>query len=232
MEATLKVENVCPLCQGYKHLNPRLPDGRVDYTRLIPCDCYLLEYEENKKQALLKYCVMPEGAGKMTFETYKIYPELKAAYEMAKTMANNPGTMSWASFIGGNGTGKTHLGVAICKAWLAAGIPARYALVSVLLEELRQGFNKETSDYDAKFKYYCEVPLLMLDDYGIQSNTGWVKEKLDTIIDCRLMNGVSLIVTSNLTLDEMPDRVRSRLLRPTNSNIIAMIAPDYSLRSK
>ena len=49
---------------------------------------------------------------------------------------------------GRNGTGKTHLGVSICKEWVKVGVPAKYILVSILLDELRQGYKHESGDYD------------------------------------------------------------------------------------
>ena len=148
-------------------------------------------------------------------------------------MADNPHEIKWLALLGNNGNGKTHLGICICREWAKSGVPAKYILVSLLLEELRQGYkaDKENS-YDAKFQMYCDIPLLLLDDYGIESNTDWAHEKLDTIIDYRLMNNKSLIITSNLSLDEMPNRVRSRLVRHPKSVIVGLTVGEYRLRKK
>jgi DNA replication protein DnaC len=72
----------------------------------------------------------------------------------------------------------------------------------------------------------------LLDDYGTESKTAWVQEKLDTIVDYRLMHNLSLLVTSNSTLDEMPPRIRSRIMRHPKGDIICIDAGDYSLRGK
>jgi DNA replication protein DnaC len=70
----------------------------------------------------------------------------------------------------------------------------------------------------------------LLDDYGAESDTRWVQEKLDTIVDYRLMHNLSLIVTSNVPLDDMPHRIRSRIARHPKGEVININADDYTLR--
>ena len=179
-------------------------------------------------------CTFPPLAESMTFENFKRYDAVETAFKTAKEIADNPGELIWLALLGASGTGKTHLGVAICKAWINRGIAARYAFTSLLLEELREGFNQDKGkdSYFQRWSYYCNVPLLLLDDYGTESRTPWVQEKLDALIDYRLMNNKSLIITSNNSLDEMPGRVKSRLIRHPRKQIVAIIADDYALRGK
>lgn len=219
----------CAICNGAGFLHP-LIKGKPDYSKTITCSCIEEELKERRRQVLLKSCELPPQADNMTFKKYKQYPELKDAYKSALEMANEPGETRWLSFIGLNAVGKTHLAIAICKQWIAAGVPARYSLTSLLLDELREGFKVDNGDFERKFEYYCNVPLLVLDDYGIEHKTSWVQERLETIIDSRYMNNLSLIITSNLTLDDMSPRVRSRLLRHPKGTVVAIIAPEYSMR--
>ena len=218
----------CEYCGGSGWVHPMVND-KVDYSHVVVCSCTKKKNEVERLDRLLRVCNLPSFANDMTFEKFKVYPEVKLAFDSAKEMASNPKKLCWLAFIGTNGTGKTHLGVSVCRAWVKAGVPARYMLVSLLLDELRQGFStdKGENSYEGRFKYYCNIPLLFLDDYGLQSSTPWVQEKLDTLIDYRLMNNLSLIVTSNNSLDEMPPRIRSRLMRHPNSKIIAIMAEDY-----
>ncbi|KKL45166.1 hypothetical protein LCGC14_2358380 [marine sediment metagenome] len=231
METSLSTD--CEYCNGFGSLYP-IRDGVVIYSETTPCICTQKELKEKKQQRLLESCSLPPFADKMTFENFEMYVEVKEAYQLAKKMADEPGVLRWLGLIGQNGNGKTHLAVAICKAWIDAGFPARYAFVSLLLDELREGFKKEDAEnsYEGKFRYYCNIPLLLLDDFGTESKTVWVQEKLDTLIDYRLMNNLSLIVTSNLSLDEMPSRIRSRLMRHSKGSIVGIMAEDYSLRRK
>ncbi len=183
---------------------------------------------------LLKLCALPPFAQNMTFEKFVAYPLIKLAYDKALEMANKAGELCWLALLGNNGNGKTHLAISICRAWIEKGIAAKYTFVSLLLDELREGYksNEKENSYDEKFRMYCDIPLLLLDDYGAESKTAWVQEKLDALIDYRLMNNKSLIVTSNLSLDEMPNRIRSRIMRHPKSVIVGIEAGEYSMRNK
>lgn len=228
----ISLENKCRICNGAGFVHPII-SGKTDYTNVVPCECVKSVLAANRKAFILEKCNFPPFAEDMSFGSFKIYPQVKTAYTEAKEMADNPGILSWLAFVGGNGNGKTHLAVSICKTWLNAGVPAKYKLVSLLLEELREGINHNGEDsYERKFEYYCNVPLLLMDDYGIESSTKWVQEKLDTLIDYRLMNNLSLIITSNLSLEEMPARIRSRIIRHPNGKIIAIMAEDYAMKGK
>ena len=172
-------------------------------------------------------CELPTGAGAegMTFERWKPREELVEAYEAALAMAEGRSN-SWLTFMSDTKRGKTHLVVAICRRWIAAGKPARYAYVPLLLEELRRGFQREGDySYESRFDFFLNVPLLALDDLGTENSTPWVQEKLDTIIDYRLMHGLALLVTTNLTMNEMSFRIRGRLQR--GGRIVYIDAPEY-----
>tara|TARA_Y100000310_G_scaffold166912_1_gene166611 strand:- start:3660 stop:4283 length:624 start_codon:yes stop_codon:yes gene_type:complete len=198
------------------------------YSEVVLCQCRRKEVEEQRRLRLLKTCQFPEMVESMTFENFKIFPAVKGVLEVAKKVAGQPGSLFWLTLMGWNGVGKTHLAVAICKAWADAGVPSRYVCVPLLLDELREGFAKTNDDsYQSRFDYYCQVPLLLLDDLGMESKTGWVQEKLEAIVDYRLMHKLSLIVTSNKALDELSPRIASRLTRLPESRMVNIKAPDY-----
>ena len=58
-----------------------------------------------------------------------------------------------------------------------------------------------------------QYPLLILDDLGVERSTGFVSEQMFSILDSRYRSGLPMIITTNLTLEEMrttadPDRKR------------------------
>lgn len=218
----------CPICKGGGVLYPTV-NGVVDYSKYVYCKCVKDELKKLKQESLIKSCNFPIGVENMTLENFNPYGKTKIAYDAAKEMAANTDKTAWLTFIGNNGSGKTHLGIGVCRVWLKSGIPARYVLTSLLFDELREGFRCENTEnsYARKFEYYCNIPLLMLDDCGIESRTDWVQEKLETIIDYRLTHNLSLIVTSNLSLEQMPPRMASRLIRHNNSKVVYVQADDY-----
>jgi len=51
-------------------------------------------------------------------------------------------------------------------------------------------------------------------------------EKLDTIIDYRLVQGLPLVATTNKLMDELPFRIESRLQR-AGARVIVIDAPEF-----
>lgn len=193
--------------------------------------------EENRVKrikAMIKYCDFPPMAKDFTFENFNAYsPNLKKALNIARGIAQKTNELAWVTFGGGNGTGKTHLAIAICKEWIKRGVTAKYAFTPLLLDELREGFSKKGDDsYSEKFKTLCEVSLLVLDDLGAESSTAWVQEKLETLVDYRYMNNLSLIVTTNKAMDELTPRLASRLIRHPKATPFYIDAKEYVLVKK
>lgn len=226
---SLPKHNTCSICNGSGLLYPRI-DGKIDYGQVVVCKCESDKDRQQRNVALLKYCELPPMNESMNFTNFKVSYENKKAFETAKRVALNPDKMCWVTFMGKNDRGKTHLAISICKAWIAKGIPAKYVFVPLLLDELREGFNKDSSErYELRFKRFCTVPLLLLDDVGAESSTNWVNEKLETIVDYRLMNKLSLIVTTNKSIDELSARLGSRLIRHPNAELITILGESFTI---
>jgi DNA replication protein DnaC len=218
----------CAKCQDAGILHP-VEYGEVDYSRTIECEC---RREENRRLRILqltKMCELPKWANGFTFDNFKARPGLEKAYKLAKQLANGEG-LKWLTLVGDVDVGKTHLAIAICREWLSRGMPAKYAYVPLLLDELRRGYHMQGEDaFDYRFKIYCMVPLLILDDLGAENGTDWAREKLDTIVDTRVINGLAMVVTTNLGMDELPRRIASRLQRVTFGEVIYIDAKEYRI---
>ena len=218
---------MCPLCRGGKFVHP-LKEGRPDYqSPLVPCRCVRSQLEADRRERMLRWCELPEASAGMTFEAFKQRRHVTMAYLQSRRLAQ--GDLKWLTLMGGGNRGKTHLAVAVCRDWLRQGKLARYAYVPLLLDELRRGFGATGPEsYEARWDMFLRVPLLVLDDLGAENPTPWVQERLDTLIDSRLMAGLALMVTTNLNMDEIPERIRSRLER--GGEIAAIEGPEYSCR--
>ena len=219
---------ICVNCRDAHFVHPLREDGKPDYTRVVSCECVREQIERERKQSLLRYCELPTGTAHLTLENFKVSPELQEAYDLAAQLAEGSGEVTWITLVAGADRGKTHLAIGICRRWLQRGTPARFAYVPLLLEELRRGFREEGDrSYEARFDRFLNVPLLALDDLGAEYRTPWVQEKLDTIIDYRLINGLPLVVTTNTPLDELPFRIASRLRRNPSSRVVVIDAPEF-----
>lgn len=220
----------CPICGGAQFVHPHREDGKVDYSRVVPCQCVRAKLAEEKRKRMLRMCELPLKAQGWTFENFEVLPGLEEAYEAALELAEERADSNWLALMSGTDRGKTHLLAAICHRWLDKGKPARYAYVPRLFDELRRGF-QEVGDgsYEARWDFFLNVPLLALDDLGTENRTPWVQERLDTIIDSRLTSGLALVVTTNLPMEDLPFRIRSRLSR--EGRVVYIAAPEYHTRS-
>ncbi len=215
------------MCQDIGFLNPLLADGRPDYSSIIRCQCRTEQDAADRQQRYMKYCQLPQNTEHLTFETFqtKKRADLKKAYDLALRLANEDSAIKWLTLIGNVDTGKTHLAIAICRRWLARGKAARYSFVPSLLRELKKGFELDgEQSYQAKFNMFCHVPLLVLDDLGVENPSVWAREQLQMLVHERGINALPLVVTTNLPLDELrgddEHRIASRLRRERFCHIV------------
>lgn len=135
------------------------------------------------------------------------------------------------TLLGKPGVGKTHLAIAVGIEWMAQGKSCLYYQVESLLDALRDGYKLwergDSDGYHSIIAFTYNAQLLILDDLGAEKQTDWARAKLDQIIDYRYINQKPLIVTSNLTKSEFPERIADRL---TEGKIIHIKGESY--RSK
>lgn len=151
---------------------------------------------------------------------------LTTAFNVAQAFAGKP--KGWLILLGGYGCGKTHLAAAIANACIANDMPALFVVVPDLLDHLRAAFGPHSSSsYDERFEQIRSAPLLILDDLGTQSSTPWAQEKLFQLFNHRYNARLATVITTNHTLEEIDRRIRSRLVDPDLSQVVAITAPDF-----
>ena len=224
------------MCEDNGFVHP-IEDGKVCYDRVIPCKCMAETLEKEKQERYLKLCKLPVGTEHMTFENFETggNASLVEALNYATAVAEGTEELRWLTLIGKVDRGKTHLAVAICRRWMERGMAARYAFVPILLKELRDGFELEgEQSYRLMMNFICNVALLVLDDLGVEKDSPWAQEQIQTIVHYRGINGLPLIVTSNKRLDEMPidpeHRIASRLQRELFCKVVVLDSAEYRLR--
>lgn len=119
------------------------------------------------------------------------------------------------TLLGPVGTGKTHIALAMGWNWLGYGKGVLYYQVEDLLDALRSGYSTwqrgDPEGYSMILHFTENVGLLILDDLGAQDEKVWATAKLDQIINSRYMRQKPLIVTTNMALNRLPDRIADRL---------------------
>lgn len=101
---------------------------------------------------------------------------------------------------GSAGGGKTFWASALANAMIDHGSSAMITTVPRLVTAMSQDFEAEKSRILEQVE---RVQFLVLDDVGIERQTGYMAEKMFEIIDARYRSRRPLIVTTNLTLEEI-----------------------------
>jgi DNA replication protein DnaC len=132
-------------------------------------------------------------------------------------------------FYGDVGTGKTSLAMIVSKAALEAGRSVAIYSVPRLLADIKQTYEADASrSYAEFFRRLCEVDLLHLDDLGAEKRTEWVLEQLYSIVNERWQNERSIVVTTNLELDQLREQIGLR----TVSRIEGVCGPAIPLMGR
>lgn len=145
----------------------------------------------------------------------------KKAFEAARSFAIDP--RGWLVLAGPSGSGKTFLAAAIANERIRQCQPAFFQTVPELLDHLRSAFAPGSEmPYDELFDEVCNTPFLVLDDLGIQAATPWAKEKLDQLLNYRLLHELPTVVTTAVPINELDERTRTRLVNPRLSRILTV----------
>ena len=224
----------CPHCGGIGYLRKDVPLGHPDFGEVFVCVCRRRQVADAVRGRLFALSHL-EQLRDLTFESFKPrgHPGLReaeanslhSAHTQARNYAEN--LKGWLFLQGSAGCGKTHLAVAAANFAVGMGVPTLFLTVPDLLDTLRYAYDSEDTTFEKRFEEIRNAQLLVLDDFGTQNATGWAQEKLFQIVNYRYINKLPTIVTSNLALDEIEERIRSRLADPALVTEVRIIAPDF-----
>ncbi len=152
---------------------------------------------------------------------------LEIAKKSAQTYAENP--QGWVVYEGPFGCGKTHLAVAIANARLEQfGEQVLFITAPDLLDFLRMSYSPHAeASYDEYFERIRNVPLLVLDDLGVENPSPWAKEKLFQLLNFRHAQPLPTVITTNTSFDELDPRISSRMMQREIVKHIKISAPDF-----
>lgn len=108
--------------------------------------------------------------------------------------SKNAGLVLW----GDVGTGKTFFAACIANALVEQNVSVKMTNFSTILNDLFA-----ESDKNKYLDRLNDYSLLIIDDLGIERGTEYVLEQVYNVIDTRYKSGKPLIITTNLTLDEL-----------------------------
>jgi DNA replication protein DnaC len=227
----------CSYCHGVGYMRYDVPLGDPRFGRLETCVCRSTEIAQGARERLFELSRLDQ-LSHLTFENFKFQGNEKAKFmtsqdvhnlqvisETAEKFARTP--QGWLLLEGGYGCGKTHLAAAIANFAVSMGTPTLFITVPDLLDSLRFAFSDPETTFEARFEEIRNAELLILDDFGTQNATAWAQEKLFQIINYRYINKLPTVITTNLMLDEIESRIRSRLQDEEFVMHVRITAPDY-----
>ncbi len=224
----------CPYCHGLGYLRRDLPIGHPDFGKLQICSCRQGQVSQQIHQRLFSISNL-DNLQHLTFENFQprgrvgLGPwqaiSLETAYNQSQQFAQK--VDGWLLLQGGFGSGKTHLAAAIANFTVGMGVPTLFITVPDLLDALRFTYDNPESTFEQRFEEIRNAPLLIMDDFGTQNATPWAQEKLFQILNYRYINKLPLVITTNLSIEQIEGRIRSRLEDPELVTHVFIQAPDY-----
>lgn len=138
-------------------------------------------------------------------------------------------------YLGATGSGKTFLASLILNEIIYQhAMPVKFLKITRdFFNQIRATYSAESNNYgkgEDIFKKIASIPVLLLDDFGVQADSAWEQRMLYDLIDARYENEQMTFITTNLELKEIKPlfdgRIYSRLKEMTDFQIF-LAAPDY-----
>lgn len=207
-------EAACTRCRDLGWTARDVPVGHPDFGEAFMCtDCD----GDGRHERMLAVSGLAEGAtNQKTLASYKPNVHIRAmeAHAAAAEFAGPEG-LPWLCLTGGTGSGKTHLARAVGHEFLRSGAQVRYfqtsALVPMMHKTQRSGSEEHLSDL---LDLLTAVPLLILDDFGMESLTPWITGQLEGVLTGRHSSLAPTVITSNLSpanVQRVSQRIYSRM---------------------
>lgn len=203
----------CHKCNTPKQVRVQNPfvDGKFDIRRCL-CRCRIEEREKaeaERKQRELERRVAEYrriGFPESDMEDWTFANDDRTNEKISNIMQNYVANFDKMRedgkgllLFGTVGTGKTFAAACVANALIDKGIP-------VLMTNFARIRNTVQGLFDGRQAYFDSLnrfPLLILDDLNAESKTEYMQEIVYNVIDGRYRAGLPLIVTTNLSADEL-----------------------------
>lgn len=205
---------VCGKCGIPRQKKITLPFSDEVVTVHCTCLCEQEESDRRKEQErkqeemarikeLKNISLMDSKYADATFERYEHDADNAKAFKVAQNyvahfdemFSGNQGVL----FHGPVGTGKTYTAACIANYLLNKSIPVIMTSFVKILQEIQ---NPEV-DEGAYLRKLNSARLLIIDDLGVERNTDYALEKTYNVVDSRVRTAKPIILTTNLTWEEL-----------------------------
>ena len=200
------------------------PEHKSELKVVTMCRCEREEEERERRkeeaakdmekiQRLRNASLLDEKLRGATFDAFKVtkYNERnlklcrRYAMKFDQMVEKDQGLIFWGSV----GTGKSFAAACIANYLLDRKVPVVMTSFVKLLEVFQSGRDEETSILN-RLGY---AKLVIFDDLGAERGTDYALEKVYNIVDSRYRKNLPMILTTNLTIEEMKSEVDMRYRR-------------------
>lgn len=220
----------CGKCHTRKQLVVPLPEGlrrtetETTMTVGVPCECRkkAIEREEQLERerkemeavaALKKQSLMDDRLADANFENFQQTKQNSRHLRLCRRyaecfnemMEKNQGLL----FYGGVGTGKTYAAACIANYLLSR----RRSVVMTSFVKLLESMMNFKEDDSVLISRLNRAKLLIIDDLGAERSTDFALEKVYDIVDSRYRAKLPVILTTNLSMDELMQATDIRYTR-------------------
>lgn len=220
----------CKVCG--KRVDGELVDlGFTTFIPRIKCKCEIKRDKENEERerqmrisSIKRDCFSSPIQHQYTFEKFlnEKGQAYKVAYNYAKSFEQMKEDNVGLLFYGDVGSGKTYLACSIANELIERKqVKVKIMNLSQVINQIQKSAFK--LDSNEIISNLSNIPLLILDDLGIERDTSYAREQVYNIINSRYLKGKPTIFTTNLSLEIIQNpnidleyqRIYSRILEMT-----------------
>jgi DNA replication protein DnaC len=175
----------------------------------------ILKIEKNPIKYFKQAGIPPKYLG-VTLENFDVDSSNRDVFEFCKKYTLSENSLVGIFLYGPCGIGKTHLAISVLKAMLLKGRTGCFTSTPDLLFKVRKTFSGNAPLTDEQtLQQYLANQFLVLDDFGVEKPSEWVRQTLDHIVYHRDASVMPLIITSNLDPrsigEQLDGRISSRI---------------------
>lgn len=188
------------------------------------------EQQNRERQArldqIIKNSLMDKEFREKTFENWDPTKGNEKMYKVGMRYSQNFKEMKAKKMglliYGQPGNGKTYTSAAIANNLISKYTPTICVSINSLLDRIKLNYNRWGNEgEDTIINSLANADLVVIDDLGTEQLTEWSISRIYNIIDSRYRNGLPLIITTNVTLQELEEKYGKR----TYDRILEMCIP-------
>ncbi len=188
-------------------------------------------YKENLQYALR---IIPKAYREFTLDSFQKSDRIKnICLDFVNKYPDNLKNQMHLVFSGTSGIGKTGLSISIYRElFQQSKIESKnfkFITAPELLFAWRKCFENNSAETESQIlDKYSDCDLLILDDLGSEKTSDFAIQSLYLLIDRRIRNMKSTIITTNLSLEQIEEKLDARIAsRLSGMKIIKINMPDY-----